>query len=159
MPIEPTWTDIVGVVAALVGTGIVTITFLYQRAQHQLNGLMEAFKLLNNQDHRAAREDVYNLYKQYESNSDLSIFEHKSVEIVRADFDEIGSLVRSGSMQKKGLLEAYGYNAFVCWTSLELNILQERKRRGFEPYMKNFQWLSNGAVTTLAKKRYKFIKS
>ena len=62
---------------------------------------MEAFKLLNNQDHRAAREDVYNLYKQYESNSDLSIFEHKSVEIVRADFDEIGSLVNQEVCKRK----------------------------------------------------------
>ena len=81
---------------------------------------MEAFKLLNNQDHRAAREDVYNLYKQYESNSDLSIFEHKSVEIVRADFDEIGSLVRSGSMQKKGVLEAYGYNVYTRFSCLSV---------------------------------------
>lgn len=159
MPVEPNWADVAGVVAAFVVSGIGAFTYFYQRAQQQLNGLMEAFKLLNNQYHRAAREDVYNLYREYKTNNDLSIFKNNSVEIVRADFDEIGSLVRSKTIQKKGLLEAYGYNAYICWKSLEDHILQERQRRGFIPYMSNFEWLSNEALRYWQKRGVDLAKS
>jgi hypothetical protein len=44
---------------------------------------------------------VYELYREYEQNNDLGIFDNKAeVENVRADFDVIGILVKSGNIDK-----------------------------------------------------------
>jgi CheY-like chemotaxis protein len=39
---------------------------LFQRRHSQLNGLMQSFKLLNDEEHRDARKDVYELFEEYQ---------------------------------------------------------------------------------------------
>ncbi|MGB8100492.1 MAG: hypothetical protein WCE96_02315 [Nitrososphaeraceae archaeon] len=85
--VDPTWTDIGTVIAAFVAAGIGVVTFTFYRKQHQLNGLMESFKLLNSVDHRKAREQVYTLFKIYQEKKDLGIFlSNNGVEIVVKQF-------------------------------------------------------------------------
>ena len=80
-------------IAAFVAAGIGVVTFTFYRKQHQLNGLMESFKLLNSVDHRKAREQVYTLFKIYQEKKDLGIFlSNNGVEIVVKQFQRFGFL-------------------------------------------------------------------
>jgi hypothetical protein len=107
------------------------------RKEHKLSGLVQAFKVLNTQEHRKARERVYACFTIYNSKEkkDTSIFvvgETKAhTETVRADFDQMGTLVREGTIQKDGFLEAYGETAYRCWNALYDHNKEERKRRHF----------------------------
>jgi hypothetical protein len=136
-------------VALFVGIGSIVvgfITYSFQNKQHKLNGLLEAFKLLNDEKHRLAREHVYTLGDKYEKEKDVGIFRSKGekeyVEIVRADFDQLGMLVKRKSILKDSFLEAYGYNAFRCWECLEDHVLEQREIRQFPAYMRNFEYIA-----------------
>jgi hypothetical protein len=66
----------------------------------------------------------------------------QDVAMVRADFDQMGMLVKKGGIYKNEFLEAYGYNAYQCWEMLKDQIAYERSSvsdRKFDMYMKNFQ--------------------
>jgi len=42
---------------------------LFQRRHSQLNGLVQSFKLLNDEEHRDAREHVYGLFEEYQQST------------------------------------------------------------------------------------------
>jgi hypothetical protein len=69
--VDPTWSDIGTVIAIFVAAEIGVVTFIFYPKQHQLNGLVESFKLLNSVDHRNAIEQVYTLFKIYQEKKDL----------------------------------------------------------------------------------------
>jgi hypothetical protein len=56
-------------------------------------------------------------------------------ETVRADFDQMGTLVQNGTIQKQGFLQAYGETTYQYWNALRDHIREERKQRKFEYYM------------------------
>src|SRR5213596_1579971 len=87
---------------------IAIATISYRNKQHQINGLLDAFKILNTREHRSSRRKVYELYLEYEKNKDVSIFDNSpEVVDVRADFDVIGTLVKSGNINEKLFLIEY----------------------------------------------------
>lgn len=120
----------------------------YQKKQHELTGVMEAFKILNNDRHRQAREDVYSAFKQYEDGT-INIFENESVRknaaMVRADFDEIGLLVDNGLIPKDVFFKSYLNTVIICWKALKTDIEKQRKDRKYPEYMTYFQKLYEGA--------------
>ena len=67
------------------------------------------------------------------------------MEKVRADFDIFGTLIRARSIDKKNFLRQFGPNAYLCWRRLEDHINDERRRRNFEPYMRDFEWVAKEA--------------
>lgn len=148
------------IITGLVGVGVITLgalTYFFQQRQLKLNGLLEAFKLLNNERHREARKDIYAINDPYKKNKDIAIFTSspnrmENVEIVRADFDQMGMLVKRGSILKDGFLEAYGYNIVLCWDILKDHINRERAFRCFPDYMRNFEELAQKAVMYWWKK-------
>jgi len=100
------WLGIFSLIATIV-IGYVTIR--YRNKQHQINGLLEAFRILNTREHRTSRRKVYDLYLQYEKNKDVRIFDNNAEVVdVRADFDVIGTLVKSGNINEKLFLIEYG---------------------------------------------------
>jgi hypothetical protein len=144
MDLPPSFiTDISAILAAL-GVGVATYFLLLK--QHQANGLLEAFKVLGTEEHREARKSVYRLYDKYQKENDLKIFfGDKNVEIVRGDFDLMGTLIRSKSIHKKNFLRQFGPTAYLCWKRLEGHIDEERTRRKFPPYMRDFEWIATEA--------------
>ena len=125
---------------------IALITYLFFRYQHQDNGLLEAFKVLNTEEHRTARASVYRLYETYKKSKDLNVFFNEEVRKVRADYDQMGTMVRAHSINKKQFLRQYGPSAYLCWKSLEDHIIHERRLRNFEPFMRDFEWLVGQAL-------------
>jgi hypothetical protein len=113
-----------------------------------MDSLMEVFKILNEDDHRKARRTTYKVFKEYESGI-LDAFSKKGVEgeiaKVRADMDQMGTLVHHNLIPRKVFLEAYWNTILVCWKALENNIEQERIRRQYPTYMKYFQELKDQA--------------
>jgi hypothetical protein len=139
-------TEVSTIIAPFTVGVIALITYLFFRYQHQANGLLEAFKVLNTEQHRTARAKVYQLHKSYKVNKDLNIFFIEEVRKVRADYDQMGTMVRGHSIDKKQFLRQYGPSAYLCWKFLEDHIKYERELRNFPPYMVDFQWLVEQAM-------------
>jgi hypothetical protein len=144
MTIDPSFASIVAAVAATITAIVGFISFWYYRKEHRLNGLIQAFKVLNDSKHREARYRVYSAFASYNKNKNLDVFvdEHQKefTEIVRADFDQMGALVKNKAIQKQGFLQAYGETSYKCWNALRDHIQRERKLRNFENYMESFEW-------------------
>jgi hypothetical protein len=138
------WIHIVSPAATLI---IAFVANWYLKRQLQINGLQDAFKILNSRDHRNSRRRVYELHNEYLKNKNLAVFDQVEVEDVRADFDVIGILVKSGNVDKELFMIEFGPLAYRCWTYLKEHIEDERKphKRNFEYYMENFEWLADEA--------------
>jgi hypothetical protein len=135
---------------ATVIIGLVSISFL--RKQHRINGLQDAFKVLNTDQHRNNRNRVYQLYHDYKETKNIEIFRTPEVESIRADFDVIGVLVRHKNIDKKLFLLEYGPLVFRCWICLKDSIDDEIQRRKFDHFMENFEWLAKQARKFWARK-------
>src|SRR5437867_8416722 len=146
---------------SLIATTIIAIaTISYRNKQRQINGLLDAFKILNTREHRSSRRKVYELYLEYEKNKDIRIFDDSpEVVDVRADFDIIGTLVKSGNINEKLFLIEYGPLAYRCWKYLKKHIEVERKKRNFDPFMKNFEDLAEKADKFWSKKGHDLSKT
>ena len=146
---------------SLIATTIIAIaTISYRNKQHQINGLLDAFKILNTREHRSSRRKVYELYLEYEKNKDIRIFDDSpEVVDVRADFDVIGTLVKSGNINEKLFLIEYGPLAYRCWKYLKKHIEVERKKRNFDPFMINFEELAEKADKFWSKKGHDLSKT
>src|ERR1051325_1865633 len=110
--------DLTDVIAPLVTLGIgITSIYLIRNQQnsskeqhekqleqnkklHQVHGLLEAFRILDNEAHREDRKIVFNTYFIYYNLGNLEVFRHpqyrNAIANVMADFDIMGKLVNSG---------------------------------------------------------------
>lgn len=151
------WLGIFSLIATVI---IAFLTINYRNKQHQINGLLDAFKILNSREHRISRRKVYELYIEYEKNKDVGIFDNiPEVVDVRADFDVIGTLVKSGNINEKLFLIEYGPLAYRCWKYLRKHVEAERKKRNFDPFMKNFEDLAKKADKFWSKKGHDLSKT
>lgn len=105
---------------------------------------------MNDEKHREARRRVHDMYKNYKKSKDLNSFTsdpelRNAVEMVRADFDQLGILLIRGSILKKAVLDAYGQTGFQCWEMLKDHIKDERSNRKFDEYMRNFETFAKEA--------------
>jgi hypothetical protein len=116
------------------------------KSQQQVEFLLQAFRILDTEQHRNSRTRVYVSYFDYLDTGELKSFKGSAdVQTLRADFDLIGKLVESESIEKEEFLEEYGSLAYRCWKCLEADINDERDSRNFKPFMTYFQWLANEA--------------
>jgi hypothetical protein len=148
-------------ISSLIATIFIGVaTLRYRSKQHQINGLLDAFKILNTREHRTSRTKVYELYIQYERNKDVTIFDNNpEVVDVRADFDVIGTLIKSGNVDEKLFLIEYGPLAYRCWKYLKKHVEAERKKRNFKPFMMNFEALAKKADKFWSKKGHDLSKT
>jgi len=75
------------------------------------------------------------------------------VEDVRADFDVIGTLVKSGNIDKELFFIEDGPLAYRCWNYLEKHVKAERQKRNFQQFMENFETLADEAYNYWKKKK------
>jgi len=117
--------------------------------QRQLQGLLEAFRLLDSPEHRKSRKKVFEKYFEFMKERNPNVFTGVTeIGDVMADFDVIGKLVESDNISRDDFLNVYGSLAYRCWTLLEVHVEQERESREFPKFMSNFQ--------TLARKGYDY---
>jgi hypothetical protein len=125
------------------------ISFHYQKKRQELGAILEAFRILNNNEHRSARQLVYSAAKQYdEGMKDIfknSTIIQNSAAMVRADMDQIGLLVINGLIPRDLFLSPYLNTVIICWKALKDHIEDERKERRYPRYMKYFETLYEDA--------------
>lgn len=99
--------------------------------QHQAQGLLAAFRLLDSPKHRESRNRIYELYFQFlnSNNTNVQIFSQTETGDIMADFDVIGKLVENNNISVNDFLNVYGSLAYRCWKILEIHIRKERKKR------------------------------
>jgi len=136
-------TAIIGVVTIYLVKEQFEKQFEFNKEQHQVQGLLDAFKVLDKQEHREFRKKVFALYHEYYENGDVKIFKDDAIANVMADFDIMGKLVESNNIDKNEFLEEYGSLAYRCWKCLQDHIIHERQERNFPPFMTWFEWLAN----------------
>jgi hypothetical protein len=133
-------------------------TYHYQKKQYKLNALIQIFIMLSNEKHISARENVQQVYEKYISESDaekkdILLFVQpgvkNDVDLVKADFDQVGALIKNKLIDKSTILDTYGPTIVDCWTYLEahVNSLAEN-----EKYMSNFKFIADEARKHLSGK-------
>jgi hypothetical protein len=128
-----------------------------QKEQYQLEVLVVIFQLLDDNAHRNARRRLINLYTDDSDKQrwgtlrlmnvvkkDAGYDEHflqsnylESSNIVKADFNHMGALIKSELIEKRQFLESYWIEVLKCARSLR-NDLNESS-------MKNFKYLRQEA--------------
>lgn len=131
------WLTLFSLIATVTAVIIAFVAHKFLRKQHRINGLLDAFNILKSREHKMSRRKVYQLNEEYKKNKDLKIFHKPQVEDVRADFYVIGSLIKSGNIDKEQFLIEFGPLAYRCWQCLKESIDDERKLRKFDPFMSN----------------------
>jgi len=139
--------SIAGVTAvALISQGIILLkTRNDQKLQGQANLLSNIFTKLNTDEHRLARRQVYTVYDDYKSKKDLTKYDvrpfYDAVNMIRADFDEIGLLVTNKIIPIDMFMKIHVDTVILCWKALAPHIVEQRKLREFPEYMINFEKL------------------
>jgi hypothetical protein len=112
--------------------------------QHQVQGLLVAFRLLDSPKHRESRGKIYKLYFDFlnSNNNNVQVFSQPEAGDIMADFDVIGKLIENNNISIADFLNVYGSLAYRCWRILEIHIRRERKKRGLEKFMSNFETLA-----------------
>jgi hypothetical protein len=167
------WLTAFGTIGSLVGAIGIGAYSLYltrkgeerqiqrQILSEQRQGLSQVFQLLNDNAHRNARRRIYNLYQEYDDSRKEKILKKmgvkdedlkrinaihmESMEIVKADFDQIGSLVENSAILKDEFLKIYWHELLKCWKVLDDDINEIRKTLRDDNYMINFEKLKGYA--------------
>jgi hypothetical protein len=143
--------QVLSIMAAFGPVAVGTITYFYQKKQHRQNGLMEVFKILSSEEHRDAREVVYRQYEDYAKTKEFKVFFVQGVGRVKADFDIVGTLTKTGNVDKVNFFRQFGPSAYLCWQRLKDHIQHERRLRNFPHYMRDFEWLAKEAKSVWLK--------
>jgi hypothetical protein len=137
-------------VTAIIGAATIFILgtqYYFSRKRHQVQGLLEAFKILDKEDHREYRKTVFSTYFIYHNFGNVEVFRHEdyrdAIANVMADFDVVGKLVDSKNIDRNQFLEMYGALVYRCWKCLKPHVEKERLERKFPPFMTWFEWLAN----------------
>ena len=147
------WLTAIGTLAGTsVAVGIAAYSFRITRRSEQRAGLAQVLQLLNDNAHRNARRRIYNLYQENIRSRKEKILEimgvkvanmdtnyRESMEIVKADFDQIGALIEGRAILKNEFLKIFSYEVLKCWKVLHDDINEIRKENS--NYMTQFEKL------------------
>jgi hypothetical protein len=160
-PIITDWiTAISTSISVFVAVLIAGYSFYLTRRNEQKQTMLQVFQLLNDNGHRNARRRICNLYQEScpsrrekilrimgvktEELSRADAIHTESMEIVKADFDQIGSLVDTKAISKEEFLKIYWHDLLTCWKVLYDDITRIRGT-GNKDYMMNFESLKSHA--------------
>jgi hypothetical protein len=147
------WLTAIGTISSAIGAVCIAgYSFYLTRRNEQKHSLAYVLRLLNDNAHRNARRRIYNLYVEDDRRRRKKILKvmgvkiedlvrrdaikTESAEIVKADFDEIGTLIENKSVRQKEFLKIYWSEVLKSWTVLRDEI---EKIRQIDPnYMENF---------------------
>lgn len=119
------------------------------RRQNNINITFNIFSILREFSHQEARKIVYETFLDYKIFKDLSIFRNEKIrknsEMVKADFDEIGSLLFNNSLKPDLLFLLYSDTIVRSWLALKDDIYKERNERNSSDFMLLFEKLYTSA--------------
>jgi hypothetical protein len=168
---DPNWITAIGTIGSTLGAVIIAAYSFYLGRENEKNqGLRYVFQLLDDNGHRNARRRIVNLYgeeDEYRKEKILKLMGVKdedikrkeailkeSQEIVKADFDQIGSLIKNKEIPKNLFIKIYWHEVLKCWQVLDKDIKKIQRDLNDEKYMENFKHL-NDIATKYAKRKKK----
>ena len=154
------WLTSIGTLASvIVSLSIALYSFYLTRRNEQHQALTNAFHLLNDNAHRNARRRICNLYQEEDQSRKIKILKQmglkdedmkridaihtESKDIVKADFEQLGSLIENKAIPKKDFLRMYWHDVLKCWTVLNQEITKFRNQTKDNNHMINFEKLYN----------------
>ena len=165
------WADpsllVIGTFLIAIGTVVgLAISIIIQKRESRLQTSLEILKILGTERSRQSRVLVYEAYRKYKKDKNLSIFDTKMPDkdfqmaagSLKLDFDLVGTIIYKRHEFLDDFLDAWLQPTITCFKSLEDHIENERKKFNFEDHMKFFQWLYERAENEW-KKRYPGISS
>ena len=158
--IGPEWFAAIGTIAATVAAVVIAAyTFHIGQRNNKIQGLRYIFELLDDNGHRNARRRIINLFGETDENRKIKILKLMGVkqedidrkeaimieskEIVKADFEEVGFLMKNKEIPHDDFIKIYWRDISKCWHVLETDIkkIQETDKS----YMENFEYLNKQA--------------
>ncbi len=166
------WLTAIGTAgSAIVAVGIAAYTSNISKKNEKNQALRYVFQLLDDNGHRNARRRIINLYGEdsdYRQDKILRLLGLKqdeiarkeailkeSQEMVKADFDQIGSLLKNKEIPRDEFIKIYWHDVLKCWQVLEEDIKKMRLTLNDKTCMENFQHLQEIA-TEYAKTKMNF---
>jgi hypothetical protein len=115
--------------------------------QNKITALMEVFKTLSDEEHRDARRVTYTAKRAYDRAKNIKAFDvyYKEVGITASHFNQIGELVKKGTIPKEEFLDLYADTTILCWKALKEYIENQQEKRKSKFYMNQFVWLGEQA--------------
>ncbi len=144
-------------ITAAAGTIVSVVTYKFQRKLFRLASLAEAFRLLNDVKHREARKVIYGNanMSSYEiigldrptAGEGANVEELSSIcrDIVRSDFNEIGTLIYYNLLDGKIFIKEYYWVILKIWQLLKDDIESRRKTIGPPNYMEHVEEMKKAA--------------
>lgn len=124
-------TDWIGLLVAVIWDILWIISFFYNRRLDKLNGLSEAFKILNDNTHREARRVVHTDKVTLATRKILE-FDDKTPQdkevkrvcgdILATDMEQIGTMAPNKLFDEKIFLQRYSSSIMMEWRKLEEGI-------------------------------------
>jgi hypothetical protein len=127
-----TYLTIITIIVAAISAGAAWTTYHYAKNAYHFNALIKVFDMLNDNAHRNARirlyrvngvrdEDMRRAYLKELGVKDeaLKTIIPESQNIVLADLDQIGTLVKNGLVPEKEFLEVYWNTVVSCYKVVE----------------------------------------
>jgi hypothetical protein len=167
---DPIWITAIGTIGSTLGAVIIAAYSFYIGRENEKNqGLRYVFQLLDDNGHRNARRRIVNLYgeeDEYQKEKILRLMGlsenairrkeailKESQEIVKADFDQIGSLIKNKEIPKNVFIKIYWHEVLKCWQVLDKDIKKIQSDLNDEKYMENFKHLNNLATKYVKRKK------
>lgn len=167
---NPDWISAIGTIGATLGAvGIAAYSIRIGQQNKKYEGLRYVFELLDDNGHRNARRRIVNLYGEdieYRKEKILRLMGldedgikrkeailKESKEIVKADFEQIGSLLKNNEIPKDEFIKIYWHEVLKCWQVLNKDIQEIRNSLKSESYMQNFEELNKLAIEYAKRKK------
>ena len=141
---------VIGTFMIAIGTVVgLSISIIIQRKESRLHTALEILKMLGTERSRKSRILVYEAYRIYKKDKNLSIFDTKipdkdfqmATSSLKLDFDLVGTILHKRHEFLDDFLDAWLQPTITCYKCLKDNIEDERKKFNYEDHMKFFKWL------------------
>ncbi len=141
---------VIGTFMIAIGTVIgLSISIRIQKKQSRLQTTFEILKMLGTERSRKSRILVYEAYRIYKKDKNLSIFDaimpdkdfQMATGSLKLDFDLVGTILHKRHEFLDDFLDAWLQPTITCYKCLKDNIEDERKKFNFKDHMKFFKWL------------------
>jgi hypothetical protein len=158
------WMSAIGVPFSILFS---SYTIYRSRRSEKHQGLMDIFKLLDDNAHRNARRRIYNLHEETIPERRIKILltmgfkkdelgrvdsiHIESKEIVKADFNQIGYMIENDTISKNDFLRVYWSEVLKSWKVLSAEINSTRINLKDIKYMYGFQQLQEYALNYMNK--------
>jgi hypothetical protein len=148
------------IVAVITGAGVSVsvVTYIFERKKFRLTALVEVMRQLHDTKHREARKVVYGTINEasfdiigintptVDEELNLQGLKDICTDIVRSDFNEIGTLIHYDLLDGKIFIKEYYWMILKIWSLVKDQIYSRREKEGPTNYMVHLEEMKEKAT-------------